>query len=69
MPIKIDKQVTITINGADIRALSNVCEAARVYLSERQPAKYPGFGEVGQFTLTDVCAMKNLMSAVFNLES
>jgi hypothetical protein len=34
--IKVDKEVTITISGEDVDALSAICELAHVHLDEKK---------------------------------
>ncbi len=34
--IKIDKKITITISDDDANTFSNICEAARIYLSQNK---------------------------------
>lgn len=62
---KIEKVVKVEIDGPDFDTLSDVCEAARVYLHDRRNAHYPG--QCGQFDPEQVRRMESFLLRIFDI--
>ena len=63
--IKIEKQVRVVIDGEDVQALKNVCEAARVSFAQHpQTNGYLAEHGIGQWTGAEVSAMFRFLDKI-----
>lgn len=67
--IKVEKQVSITIDGEDIQSLADVCEMARRYVSEHKRAeKSDGRStewEIGEYDNKAFIRITNFLGEIF----
>lgn len=66
--IKIEKKITIIIDGGEAHTLKNICELASLYMAEKKrdnPDPYP-YGRVSHYQPMELKAMNELMEQIFD---
>lgn len=66
--LKIEKQITITIDGDNVQTLSSICNCARIYMERNSPGGYNwlrGEKGIGEFTKEETIAIGKFISQVF----
>uniref|UniRef100_A0A6M3JJU1 Uncharacterized protein n=1 Tax=viral metagenome TaxID=1070528 RepID=A0A6M3JJU1_9ZZZZ len=63
--IKIEKEITITINGNDVKVFNDVCEAARLYLYQNKTG-YAENRRSGMFDPDQFQKMTNFLDENFS---
>jgi len=62
--IKVEKQVSITIDGEDIQSLSDVCEMAKRYICANKKNEL-GEISVSEFDCAAFCRITNFIEHIF----